>query len=109
MSKENVVLFAMAANRKPELNMCLAETEETADWVNIASDAGFEFTAEEFCAVIEETIRKKVTTDNAVIEFVLARQAMGAGELSRRALYSFIGGVSRTCDFQSFFLRGAGT
>lgn len=106
MSKENVVLFVMAASRKPELNTRLAETEETADWVNIASDAGFEFTAQEFCAVIEGTIRKKITTDNSVQEYLSARQAMGAGEMSRRALYLFIGGVARTHDFRSFFLQG---
>ena len=95
MSKENVALFVRAANKKPELNERLAKTDSTADWVKIAESAGFEFTAEEFCSVVGETIQKNVTTDNAVREFLAARDVMGAPELSQSALETVVGGEVR--------------
>jgi predicted ribosomally synthesized peptide with nif11-like leader len=101
MSKENAVLFIKAANRKPALNARLVASEDLSEWVDIARDAGFEFTADDFVAVLEETTQKKITKNNAVPEFLLVREAIGAGELSRRALYAFIGGIARRCDFQS--------
>lgn len=103
MSKENAVLFIKAANRKPALNARLVASGELSEWVEIARDAGFDFTADDFVAVLEETTQKqkKITKENAVPEFLLVREAIGAGELSRRALYAFIGGIARRCDFQS--------
>ena len=101
MSKENAVIFITAANRKPALNTRLVASEKLSEWVDIARDAGFDFTADDFVAVLEKTTQQKITKDNAVPEFLLVREAIGAGELSRRALYAFIGGVARRCDFQS--------
>jgi hypothetical protein len=108
VSKENVVLFIKAANKKPELNTRLVTSQKIGEWVDVARDAGFDFTADDFAGVLERTIQKKITKDNAVPEFLLVREAIGAGELSRRLLYSFIGGVARTCDFQSLSRQGQG-
>jgi len=82
------------------LNTRLVRSERIGEWVEIAQDAGFDFTADDFVAVLEETIHKKVTRDNAISEFLLVREAIGADELSRRVLYLFIGGVARSCDFE---------
>jgi predicted ribosomally synthesized peptide with nif11-like leader len=92
MSMENVVLFGKAVNKNPELKDRLAKTEKTADWVNIAKEAGFEFTAEEYCAVVAQTIQKEVTAENAVREYLAAQLAMGPGELEQRSLESVVGG-----------------
>src|SRR5438552_17008176 len=96
VSKENVVLFMKAANNKPELNERLAKTDKTRDWVSIAKDAGFEFTADEFHSVIEETIRKKINEENAVDEYLSAPEEIGAGEPSRRMVKAFFGGAAST-------------
>jgi hypothetical protein len=109
VSKENAVLFIKAANRKPELNARLVASEKLSEWVDIGRDAGFDFTADDFVAVLEETTQQKITKDNAVCEFLLVREAIGAGELSRRLLCSFIGGVARYCDFQSLLCQGQRT
>ena len=93
MSVENVVLFGKAVNKNPELKERLAKTEKTLDWVNIAKEAGFEFTAEEYCAVVAQTIQKEVTVENAVPEYLAAQQAMGPGEIEQRALESVVGGA----------------
>jgi len=106
VSKENVVLFMKAANNKRELKERLTRFDKTGEWVQIATDSGFEFTADEFRSVIEETIRKKISEENAVDEYLSAQQEIGAGELSRRMVKSFIGGVARTYDFRSFFIQG---
>lgn len=95
MSQENVVLFTQAAIEKADLNERLAQTEKLADWVNIAKEKGFEFTADEFCSVIGETIGKKVTPENAIREYLAAGQEMGEGELGERALESVVGGRAR--------------
>lgn len=93
MSKENVVFFVRAAHKKTELGERLAKTDKTADWVNIADEAGFEFTADEFCAVIEEIINKRVTAENAVREYLATRATLGSGELDKRALEGVVGGA----------------
>src|SRR5207244_4365533 len=94
MSKENVVLFTKAANRKPDMVEKLGKSTKTGDWVKLAKDAGFEFTAEEFRDVVAATISKKVTTDNAASEYLAARNAMPAGELDQKALDSVTGGMA---------------
>jgi len=111
MSKENVVLFIKAANRKPGLSARVGASEKIDEWVDMARDAGFDFTANDFMVVLEEATQKhgKITKDNAVPEFLLLRDAIGAGELDRRLLYSFIGGVARFCDFQSLLRQGQKT
>ena len=108
MSKENVVLFMKAANNKRKLKERLTRFDKTSEWVQIATDSGFEFTADEFHSVIEETIRKKINEENAVDEYLSAQQEIGAGELSRRMVKSFIGGVARTYDFRSWLIRRNG-
>lgn len=94
MSRENVVLFIKTANKKPELNERLAKKQNTADWVKIADEAGFEFTADEFCSVVEETIHKKVTSQNAVQEYLSTQQSVGSAELGHQALDAVVGGMA---------------
>ena len=94
MSRENVVLFIQTANKKPELNERLAQKQNTTDWVKIADEAGFEFTADEFCSVVEETIHKSVTPQNAVQEYLSTQQSVGSAELGHQALEAVVGGVT---------------
>jgi Nif11 domain len=95
MSKENVVLFTKAAIENADLNERLVGTEKVDDWIKIAEGEGFEFTADEFCSVIGETIGKKVTPLNAVREYLAAGKEMGEGELSEKALETVVGGRRR--------------
>jgi hypothetical protein len=106
MSQENVVLFTKAAIDKADLNERLAQSDRLTDWIKIANGEGFEFTAEEFCAVIGETIQKKVTPENAIQEYLAASEEMGEGELSARALESVVGGrAKRKIIMQPTFLQ----
>jgi hypothetical protein len=92
VSKENVALFLEAADKRPELLQRLATTDKTADWVEVARDAGFELTAEELRSVVETTLNKKVTTENAIPEYLASRATIGAAALTERALDSVVGG-----------------
>jgi Nif11 domain len=106
MSKENVALFIKAANKKPELNARLVQKARIDDWLKIAREAGFEFTAAEFCSAIEGTINKKVTPENVVKELLAAQKAVGSGEISKRALETVVGGVGvEYVTFEPLFLE----
>jgi hypothetical protein len=93
MSKEDVVFFSRAISKYPDLNKRIAEVEATMDaWVKIAYESGFEFTPDEFASVVGETLGRKVTTENAVKEYLRAQGEIGAGELNQRALDRVVGG-----------------
>lgn len=106
MSQENVVLFTKTANEKPKLNERLSNTENLADWVRIAKEEGFEFTGDEFCSVIEGTLKKKVTPQDAVRQYLAAGKEMGGAELSEKALESVVGGVkTKYISFEPLFIQ----
>ena len=93
MSKENVVLFGKAIIDKEDLKKRIAQSAETVEaWVKIAHDAGFEFTAEEFTAVVGTTLGRLVDTQNAVREYRVAQRQMGSLELSEKAQAAVLGG-----------------
>ena len=90
MSKENVVRFSEAASKSMSLRSVLASAETTIEsWIRIAHEAGFDFTAAEFEAVVESTLGRKLVTNNPVHEFLTAPRR---GELSDRALEAVVGG-----------------
>jgi len=95
MSKENVVLFSRAVNTKPELYESLRNIPTLQDWVQVAEFAGFEFTADEFCSVLSEITRMEIAPEKAITGYFSIRDAIGAGELTKRLEQTFIGGVSR--------------
>lgn len=96
MSKENVVFFIEAINKSQDLNERMAGASPSLDtWVKIAYDTGFEFTAEEFAAVVEETIGRKVSHEDAVSEYLAARDQMGSNELSDQALEKVVGAARK--------------
>jgi nitrogen fixation uncharacterized protein len=96
VSRENVVFFSQAINRIPELNKRVVAAERTVQaWVDVAHEAGFEFTAEEFASVVGETLGRNVTPDKAVSEYLAAQYDLGAIELSERALDQVVGGRIR--------------
>ncbi len=93
MSKENVVFFIDAINKSQDLNKRMDQAKSSVDtWVKLAYDAGFEFTAEEFASVVEETLGRKVSIENAVSEYLAARDHVGSDALSDRALEKIVGG-----------------
>ena len=92
MSKENVALFLDAADKRPEIAQRLTKTDKTADWVEVARHEGFELTAEELCSVVEVMLNRKLTTENAIAEYLAARATMRAGALTEKALESVVGG-----------------
>jgi predicted ribosomally synthesized peptide with nif11-like leader len=97
MSRENVALFSQAISKNPELNRRISEAgTDINEWVTIASDVGFEFTAEEFAAVVGQTLGRTVTTKNAVHEYLGAQYKVGDLELRRKTLDAVIGGARRT-------------
>jgi len=94
MSRENVALFSKAINTNPDLNKRIAESEPTTDaWVKIASEAGFEFTSEEFASVVGETLGRTVSANNAVREYLGAQYELGSAEVSRKTLDAVVGGL----------------
>ena len=94
MSRENVVLFSKAINRNPDLNERVATAAPTIDaWLAIASEAGFEFTADEFAAVVGETLGRPVSPADAVREYLGAQHEIGEAELADEALDSIVGGI----------------
>jgi predicted ribosomally synthesized peptide with nif11-like leader len=94
MSKENVALFSKAISRNPELNRRVSESETTVDeWVQIAREAGFEFTGEEFASVVSQTLGRTVTPANAVREYLGAQYKVGDLELSKESLDAVVGGM----------------
>src|SRR5262245_18797477 len=98
MSKEDVVLFAKAIVTKPVLNARVVGSGTMNDLIEIATDAGFEFTGDEFCSVLGEVIGKQVSIETAVSEYLSARERTNPFELTGRMFMQFIGGVARKCD-----------
>ena len=93
MSKENVVLFSKAINKDSDLNSKVGAAEPTvAAWVAVARDAGFEFTPDEFAAVVGETLGRQVTPENAVREYLGTSFDVGSVELSQSMLEGLSGG-----------------
>jgi predicted ribosomally synthesized peptide with nif11-like leader len=97
MSRENVALFSQAISKNPDLNRRISEAGTNVDqWVDIARDVGFEFTADEFAFVVGQTLGRTVTTANAVHEYLGAQYKVGDVELSLKTLDAVVGGVRRT-------------
>ncbi len=93
MSKENVVFFSRAVSKIPDLGKQIADAPATIEaWVEIAREAGFEFTPAEFAAVVEETLGRKVRIEDAVSEYIGAQTQMG--DLSPRTMDRIVGGLS---------------
>ena len=72
MSKENVALFVRMLTEKKDLNKRAAAERSSRRWVEIAHDAGVEFTPQHLANFVGEVLRKPVTVDNAVPEFLTA-------------------------------------
>jgi hypothetical protein len=67
MSQENVALFSVAISKDADLNTRVSQAgTDVQKWVAIAAEVGFEFTPEEFAAVVSETMGRTVTPANAV-------------------------------------------
>jgi hypothetical protein len=99
VSKDNVLLFVKAINAKPEIEERLKLTNRLDDWVEVGIDAGFEFNADEFCAVLEEVFGRCVTRHTAITDFLVIRKQIGTAEMMRTMWKFYIGGVARTFDF----------
>jgi len=93
MSLENVVLFSKAIGKDSALNARISAAAPTVDaWMQIAREAGFEFTAGEFAEVVGETLGRRVNPQDAVQEYLGARYTADA-ELGERALEAVAGGA----------------
>jgi predicted ribosomally synthesized peptide with nif11-like leader len=93
MSRENVALFSKAIAKDPALNARISSAATTTDaWVQIAREAGFDFTSHEFAEVVSETLGRRVTPPDAVKEYLGARYTADA-ELGDRALEAVAGGA----------------
>jgi Nif11 domain len=93
MSQENVALFSQAISRNPEISRRIGEAgTDVGAWVKIANEMGFEFTAEEFAAVVGQTLGRSVTPANAVREYLGAQYKLGDLELGRKTLDAVLGG-----------------
>jgi predicted ribosomally synthesized peptide with nif11-like leader len=93
MSRENVALFSQAITRNPEISKRISEAgTDLSAWVRIAKETGFEFSAQEFTAVVGETLGRTVTSDNAVKEYLGAQYQLGDLELGRKTLDAVLGG-----------------
>ena len=90
MSKENVALFIKAVNKNNELSLKISRTSTTTEWVALAEEAGFEFTASEFADVVSSMLGRKLTPANAVDAYMATSNVMSRGELSQSALESVV-------------------
>lgn len=96
MSQENVALFSQAISKDADLNKRVSQAgTDVQKWVAIAAEVGFEFTPEEFAAVVSETMGRTVTPANAVNEFLGAQYKLGDVELRRKTLDAIVGGRRR--------------
>jgi len=93
MSLENVVLFSRAIGKDSALNASISAAAPTTEaWIQVAREAGFEFTAAEFAEVVGETLGRHVSPQDAVREYLGARYTSHA-ELGDRALEAVAGGA----------------
>jgi hypothetical protein len=93
MSRENVALFSQAVSRNPDVNRRISEAgTNVGEWVSIAAEFGFEFTAHEFADVVGQTLGRKVTPTNAVREYLGTQYKVGDLELSRKTADAIVGG-----------------
>ena len=96
MSQENVVLFTKAISRDEELAERVREVPPTvASWVQIACDAGFEFTESEFASAVEEALGHELNGD-PVREYLDAQAQMDSAELAQRLMDFVAGGFPGT-------------
>lgn len=98
ISIENAILFMRAVNDKLELRERLAATDDGREWIEIARDAGFECTLEDFAFVLTETLGRSVCVDDVVVAYREAVGTMGARDFTRVMYRTFIGGVQRSTD-----------
>jgi predicted ribosomally synthesized peptide with nif11-like leader len=97
MSRENVALFSKAITKNPTLNSRISEAGTDTDrWVTVAREAGFEFTPDEFAAVVSQTLGRTVTAAHAAREYLGAQYEVGTVELNDKALDTVAGGLRRT-------------
>jgi hypothetical protein len=97
MSKENVAMFVRMLADKKDLNKRAAAERTAKGWSRIAYDIGLEFTADDVSAFVGEVIGKKVTSDDAVPEFL---KAMTTFELSAAQL-DLVRGVGGILNFSA--------
>lgn len=96
MSRENVALFSQAISRNPDLSRRISEAgTDVSKWVTIARELGFEFSPDDFAAVVGETLGREVTPANAAREFLGAQHTVGDLELRGKTLDAVIGGARR--------------
>jgi hypothetical protein len=97
MSKENVAMFVRMLADKKDLNQRAAAERTAKGWSRIGHDIGLEFTADHVSAFVGEVIGKKVTSDNAVPEFL---KAMTTFELNTAQL-DLVRGVGGIINFSA--------
>jgi hypothetical protein len=88
---ENVVLFMKFASRNPNVDGPLIHAGSIGDVVALAWNEGFDFTAKEFTAVMQEFLQKEIREDQALEEFRHIRLTIGADQLCRKMVEHFIG------------------
>lgn len=94
MSKENVAKFVKAVAETPELNKKLSSAARTtAEWVNIASTAGFKFSKTDFIDFVSEMCCcKEVNEANAVSTLLEDKDVMSEQQLAEVAGAGGLGG-----------------
>ena len=102
MSKENVALFVRMIAEKRDLNKQASAEQSTQRWVDIARDAGLEFTADDLVDFVSDIIGKKVSAESAVREFI---QATKDQELDDKTLDAVAGGIIFSTSLASTMTR----
>ena len=93
MSKENVALFVRMLTEKKDLNKRATAEPSSRRWVELAHDAGVEFTPLHLANFVGEVLRKPVTVDNAVPEFL---KAMTVSDQNAEQRDPVVGGAVRS-------------
>jgi hypothetical protein len=92
------------ASRNPNVDSPLIDAASVAEVVALAWNEGFDFTAKEFTAVMQEFLQKEIREDQALEEFRHIRLTTGAEQLGRKMVEHFIGGVVRRYDLWPLWL-----
>ena len=94
MSKENVAFFVGAMAERKDLQERVTTAEKTADeWVAIAAEEGYGFTADELHAFVEEFTGSEGLERQTIVEIFLEAVRESSTDLSDQDLEKVAGGI----------------
>jgi hypothetical protein len=101
MSKENVALFVRMTATKRDISTRASAERSAAKWAEIGKSVGLSFDENDVVGFVSEVTGKRVTSDNAIQEFLSATSSAGTTATSAPIQY--------TADLQKQLVRAGYT